>query len=83
MEAWRPKMESWRLRMESWRVYRPVVADSHTLMRRRIRIRIRVKKWIRIRIKSRKSERLKKEPWRAVEAHNGGLETQNGVLDGL
>jgi hypothetical protein len=23
------------------------------------------------------------EPWRAVDAHNGGLEAQNGALEGL
>jgi hypothetical protein len=27
--------------------------------------------------------RLKMEPWRAVDAHNGGLEAQNRVVDGL
>jgi hypothetical protein len=26
---------------------------------------------------------LKIEPWRAVNAHNGGLEAQNGALEGL
>jgi hypothetical protein len=43
-------MEVWRLKMEPWRVYRLVVADPITLKRSRIQIRIRfkVKSWIRI-----------------------------------
>jgi hypothetical protein len=27
--------------------------------------------------------RLKTEPWRAVDAHNGGVEAQNGVVEDL
>jgi hypothetical protein len=42
-----------------------------------ILIRIRVKSWIRNRIR----EAL--EPWRAVDAHNGGLAAQNVALEGL
>jgi hypothetical protein len=47
-----------------------------------IHIRIGVKSWIRIRIKVKIQEllRLKKEPWRAVDAQNGGAEAQNGAL---
>jgi hypothetical protein len=45
------RMEAWRLKMESWRNCRPEVADRITLMRSRIRIRIKVKSRIRIRIK--------------------------------
>ncbi len=49
----------------------------------RIRIGIRVKSWIRIRIKSeiQKLYRPKIEPWRAVDAHNGGLEAQYEALE--
>jgi hypothetical protein len=50
--------------MESRKVVGPVVADSITLMRSRIRIHIRVKSWIRIRIENRNQKpwRLKIEP---------------------
>ncbi len=81
-------MEAWRLKMEPWRVYRPVVADSQpfgedmdlegcgspqwmhggsngALIEQWLQIPITL---MRIRI------------WRAVEAHNGGLEAQNGAL---
>jgi hypothetical protein len=34
--------------------------------------------WIRIKVKTRKLLRLKIEPLRVLEAHNGGLEAQNG-----
>jgi hypothetical protein len=49
-----------------------------------IRIRIRVKSWIRIRnkVKIQKLLRLIIQPWRAVDAHNRGLETLNGALEG-
>ncbi len=48
-----------------------------------IRIRIRVKSRIRIRIKIEIQElqRLKMELLRAMDAHNGGVEAQNGPLD--
>jgi hypothetical protein len=41
-----------------------------------IRICNRVKSWIRIRIEfeTRELQRLKIEPWMAVDAHNGGME---------
>jgi hypothetical protein len=52
------------------------------------RTRIRVKRWIQIRIK------VKIHPgaleaqngaleWRAMDAYNGGVEAQNGALEGL
>ncbi len=44
-------------------------------------IRIRINR-IRIHIKA-KIQRLKIEPWRAVDAHNGGLEDENRALEGL
>jgi hypothetical protein len=48
-----------------------------------IRIRISVKSWIRIRIKVKgQSESLEAQN-RAKDAHNGGLEDQNGALEGL
>jgi hypothetical protein len=39
--------------------------------------------WIRIRIKVKTLEllRLTMEPWRAVDARNGGVEAQNGGLE--
>ncbi len=42
-------------------------------------IRIRVKSWIQIRIKNRiqQLERQNMELWRAVYAHNGGVEASN------
>jgi hypothetical protein len=40
-------MEAWRLKMEPGKVYRLVVADSHHFEERWIRIRIKVKSWIR------------------------------------
>ncbi len=52
-----------------------------------IRIRIRVKSWIRmhIKVKNQKIQWLKIEPWRTVNAHNGGLEgskwSTRGPLD--
>ncbi len=48
-------------------------------------IRIRVKRWIRIRIKDNIQGlyRLKIEPLRDVDTNNGGVEAQNGALDGL
>jgi hypothetical protein len=50
-----------------------------------IRIRIRVKNRIQIRITVEIQElwRLNMEPWRAVDAHNGGVEAQNGALEDL
>jgi hypothetical protein len=42
----------------------------------RIRIRIRVKSWIRIR----RSSKAQREHWRAVNAYSGGLEAHNGAL---
>jgi hypothetical protein len=44
----------------------------------RIRIRIRVNSWVRIRINIKIQElwRLKKEPWRAMYAHNKAVEIQ-------
>jgi len=41
------------------------------------RIRIHIILGSRIRI------RLKKEPWRAVDSHNGSVEAQNGAVEGL
>ncbi len=38
--------------------------------------------WILIRIEV-KIQKLKMETWRAVAAHNEGLEAQNGPLEGL
>jgi hypothetical protein len=40
-----------------------------------------MKRWIQVRIKVTVQElkRLKMEPWRAVDAHNGGAETHNGA----
>jgi hypothetical protein len=56
-------------------------------MQIQIQISIRVKSCIRIRIgtkvKVQKLKRLKIELWRAVDAHNGGLEAQNEALEGL
>ncbi len=48
----------------------------------RIRIRTKAKNLIRIRNKF-KAQELKMEPWRAVNAHNGGMEAQNGAVEGL
>jgi hypothetical protein len=47
-----------------------------------IQISNREKSWTRIRIKFKilKIYRHKIEPWRAVDAHNGGLEAQNEAL---
>jgi hypothetical protein len=53
------------------------------------KIYISVKSWIRnrihIEVKTRDLERLrlKMEPWRAVNAHNGGVEAHNSALEGL
>jgi hypothetical protein len=61
----------------------------------RIRIRIKVASRIRIRIRVMQIcitgysdvnivyKRLKLEPWRALDAHSGGVEAQNGVLEAL
>jgi hypothetical protein len=40
-----------------------------------------MKRWIQIRIKVTIPElkRLKIEPWKAVDAHNGGVEAPNGA----
>jgi hypothetical protein len=50
-------------------------------------LQLSVKSWIRIRIgmkvKVQKLSRYRIEPWRAVYAHNGDLEAQNGELEGL
>jgi hypothetical protein len=50
-------------------------------------IRIRVKTWIRIQIcieiNIQKLYRLKTEPSRAVDTHNGGVEAHNGALESL
>jgi hypothetical protein len=54
------------------------VADPHGSWFR-IQIRLRVKSWIQIRIKL---ETLGDHN-RAADVHNGGLEAQNGALDGL
>jgi hypothetical protein len=50
-----------------------------------IRIRIRIKGWMRIRIKVKiqKQHGFKIEPWRAMYAHNGDLEAENGSLEDL
>jgi hypothetical protein len=50
-----------------------------------IRIRLRMKSWIpiRIKVKIQKLQRLKKEPWRVVDAHNEGMVAINGALEGL
>jgi hypothetical protein len=45
-----------------------------------IRIRIRLKSWIRIKVKIQKALVAQK---RAMDDHNGDLEAQNGVLEGL
>ncbi len=47
----------------------------------RIWIRTRAKNWIRIH--NFKLQELKMEPWRAVNAHNGGVEALNGAVEGL
>jgi hypothetical protein len=51
----------------------------------RNRVCIRVESWIRFRIlnKIQDLKRHKMEPWRAVYAHNKGMEAQNGALEGL
>jgi hypothetical protein len=36
-----------------------------------------------MKVKIQKLERLKIDPWRAMDAHNEDLETQNGALEGL
>jgi hypothetical protein len=48
-----------------------------------IQIRIRLKRWIKIRNKAKIQEfyRLKIKPWRAVEAHNRGPGAENGALE--
>jgi hypothetical protein len=50
-----------------------------------MRIRINLGYWIRIRISVKFQElyKLKMEPSRAVDAHNGGVEVQNKALEGL
>jgi hypothetical protein len=50
-----------------------------------IRIRIGVKSRMRIRIKVKilKQYGFKIEPWRAMNAHNGVLEAENGALEDL
>ncbi len=50
-----------------------------------IKIRFWVKSLIRIRskVKIQELSKLKLEPWMAVDAQNGGVETQNGGLEGL
>jgi hypothetical protein len=57
--------------------------DPHIFGSWMIRIRITVKSYIRIRIKVKiqKRWRLKIEPWRTVDALNGGLKAQTGALD--
>ncbi len=49
------------------------------------RIHIKVKSRIRIRIEGKIQElcKLKMKPRRAVDFHNGGVETQNGAVEGL
>ncbi len=51
----------------------------------RIRICIVLGSWIRIRIRVKIQElkRLKIEPWRAVDAHNVGVEDKNGALEAV
>jgi hypothetical protein len=51
----------------------------------RIRIRIRVKSRIRnrVRVKIQELWRFKMEPWRIVDDHNGGIESQNRAVQGL
>ncbi len=47
-------MEVWGLKMKpSWSVWRPVVADLHHFSESSIRILIKVKSWIRTRIRKR------------------------------
>jgi hypothetical protein len=48
---WTLTIEAWRLKMEPWRVFSPVVEIRITLMRSRIHIGVKMKRWIRIRIK--------------------------------
>jgi hypothetical protein len=38
---------------------------------------------IRSKVKIQELSKLKLEPWMAVDAQNGGVETQNGGLEGL
>jgi hypothetical protein len=64
------------------------VADPNvTNFGRWIRIRLRVKSWILdLHIVPGKNSgllRLKMQAWRATDAHNGGVEVQNGALEGL
>jgi hypothetical protein len=46
-----------------------------------MRIRIRIFGEVKIQMLYR--YRLKMEPWRAVNAYNGGVEAQNGAVEGL
>jgi hypothetical protein len=39
--------------------------------------------WIRNKVKIWELQRLTMEPWRAVGSHSGGVEAQNGALEGL
>ncbi len=48
---WTLTMEAWSLKMKSWRVYGPVVADPQQFDEEEDSVRIRLKSWIRIRIK--------------------------------
>jgi hypothetical protein len=58
------------------------------IARLQIRVRIRVKSWMRncIKVKIQERWRLKMDPWRAMDTHNsriGGVEAQNVFLEGL
>ncbi len=47
------------------------------------RIRIKFESWIRIVLKIQKLFKLNMELWRAVDANSGGVEAQNGAVEGL
>jgi hypothetical protein len=51
----------------------------------RVQIRTKVKRRVRIHIEDTilKLCGFKIEPWRAVDAHTAGVETQNGAVEGL
>jgi hypothetical protein len=54
-------------------------------VKRHTRIRIEVKRRIRIRIKVKINDlqRFIMESWKAVKVQNGGVEAQNGAIEGL
>ncbi len=39
--------------------------------------------WIHIKVKVQGLEKLQIEPWKAEDAHNGGMEAQNGAVEVL